>query len=98
MLWLEAKQKAVSWLLGIVVPLVFLFMSFPYLTGMQLRYRFRNLTPVEAIGKGLCDLGFAICLHGVFFRAYQEKPVIKWTLLALGIVAWMIGSLIKFAN
>jgi len=81
--------------LGIIVPLLFLYASFPYLTGERLRRKFRDLTPVQAFGVGLCDVGLALCFHGVFFGAYREKPVMKWMVIGLSIVTWTIGVLIK---
>ena len=97
---MDFRDRIKQWLLGVLLPVIFLFYSFRYLTGQDL-YSARTHSYLGYIGAfkaGLCQLGIAICLHAIFFEAYNRFPLLKWVLTGVGIVVWAVGVFLSYGD
>jgi hypothetical protein len=86
-----------SFVLGIVLPLVLLYLAVPYMTGDCLRTRKGNiLTPVHALGYGLSYLSWGLCIHAFFYHRYENHTGIKWAIVAAGVISYVAGLYLEF--
>jgi hypothetical protein len=86
-----------SFCIGIALPAVLLFLAVPYLLGHDNRSPRlgRLLNSEQAFGWGLSFLGFAICSHAIGIEAYQNRPFVRYSLLALGSLAVITGFILE---
>jgi len=89
----EPKDKVEGWVGGVAGPLLVLIIALFHLTGNVQRDQDGVMTPGRALGLGLVYLGVAIGFHGAYFHAYRRFPLVKWTLIILGVLTFIIGVL-----
>jgi hypothetical protein len=82
------KSGCTSLLVGIALPILSVAAALPGLEGGPIK-RYKGgpwVTGAPAVSKGLFTLGIGLCCHAFFFRPYENRPILKWTLGALGIL------------
>ena len=80
-------------LFTILLPVVLTLLAIPYLIGHETRSPRRAvpLSPTHAFAWGSLLLGMALCTHAWFFRNYENHPVVKYVVLAVGIASLAIS-------
>ncbi len=89
-------ERLKSFLLGIAYPFLLAAVAIPFLTGDRLRIRGHVLTPLEAFGTGLAQLGAALFIHALFYWRYDNHLEIQYAVLALGVILFGSGVFLFF--
>jgi hypothetical protein len=89
----QIKDQLKSFVLGIAFPLALAFLALSYMDGAEHRFGRAGhvLTPIHAFGRGLWQLGIAVCTHAIFYGRYENYPRIKVGVLTVGVVSFFVG-------
>jgi hypothetical protein len=95
----QIKDQLKSFILGLAFPLALVVRALPYMDGAEHdapRWG-RSLTPTNAFGYGLWQVGIALCIHAFFYGRYDNHPLLKVTAVALGVISFFVGLYLQFS-
>jgi len=89
---MDYTERIKSFILGLALPLLLAVHATPFITGQRLRTpRGHSLSVAAALGWGLSEFGIALGVHAFFFVKYDNHPVAKYIVVALGVLLFFIG-------
>lgn len=93
---MDLNDKIKSFLIGIVLPLLYGLYSAQFAFWGKTRIRGREVSPEHAVGFGVIGLGLAVCVHAFGFRPYDNYPLIRYCLAFGGALASIISLILEF--